>query len=302
MSFFEDAARRVKLQVERLRARYPLADIAVRTFKRYSDDDAGSYAAALTYYIFFATFPLLLFAAAIIGYVTFGNADLRRDLLQAAVDAVPLINDLLDEEMLTRIEARRQTLALTGIGLALYSGSGAVVALEHALNRLHGIANEPNFLQKRLRSLQWLSVLGGAAVLSVGLTSMSRFGDSIFGKDSPAAVVASILAVVGAFGVNVLIYTSAFKFLPAVTRRWRDVLPGAVAAAVGVEGLKIIGAVYLARGSAVRSEAFGALAGAATLLLGSYLIAQVTLLAAEVNAAIAERRESRRTAVDREVR
>ena len=59
-----------KLQIEKARARWGGVDIAVRTFKRYSEDDGGSYAAALTYYTFFSIFPLLLFAAAALGYVT----------------------------------------------------------------------------------------------------------------------------------------------------------------------------------------------------------------------------------------
>ncbi|MDQ3940542.1 MAG: YihY/virulence factor BrkB family protein [Actinomycetota bacterium] len=259
-------------------------DLAVRTLQRYSEDDAGSYAAALTYYTFFAIFPLLLFGAAILGYLTFGNQELKADIFDAAVDAVPLIRSSLRSDVLDVIEANRRTIALTGIALAFYTGTGVIVALGHALDRIYRCEDEGNFIQKRVRALRWLLTLGLAAVGSLILTGLAGWLD---------APIAKIVSYLGGFTVNVFIFTTAFKFLPAKRLSWGDVWVGAVMAAVGFELVKVLGAVYLTRGASARAEAFGTLAGAATLLVAAYLISQVTLLAAEVNAAIAERRATR---------
>jgi YihY family inner membrane protein len=273
-----------KLRLQRARADYGWFDVAFRTFKRFSEDDAGSYAAALTYYTFFSIFPLLLFAAAVLGYVTFGNDSLRQDLLTSGLQTVPILKDALTPESLETIMENRDSIALTGAVLALYSGSGAIVALEHALNKIYHVADEPNFLSKRIRSLMWLAILGIGAVASLALSAVTGWAPG---------PLATILALIAGLTVNTGLFATAFKFLPGKAMPWTDVLPGAIVAAVGFELLKVGGALYLARGEAARSATFGAFAAAAVLLIASYLIAQVTLLAAEVNAVLAERRTTR---------
>src|SRR5688500_15606743 len=84
-----------KLNIERTRARGAWFDIVARTFKRFSEDDGGSYAAALTYYTFFSIFPLLLFGVAALGYLTFGNETLQQDLVGSGLKTVPILKDAL---------------------------------------------------------------------------------------------------------------------------------------------------------------------------------------------------------------
>src|ERR687891_520807 len=252
MERIKRAPAEAKRRLERARARYGWVDVGVRTAKRYGDDDCGSYAAALTYYLFFSIFPLLLFAAAALGYLTPNNPKLRGNILESGLKTIPVLSDVIDEESLEALEKNRGAIALTGLGLALYTGSGAVVALEHALNKIGHVRQEPNFAVKRVRSLKWLAVLGVA--------------------------------------VNVGIFATAFRFLPVTRRSWADVLPGSLLAALVFEVLKFAGSFYLARGAASRQQTFGTLAGAATLLVASYLISQIILFAAELNEALFERR------------
>jgi membrane protein len=274
-----------KRRLERARARYGWVDVGVRTAKRYGDDDCGSYAAALTYYLFFSIFPLLLFGAAALGYLTPGNTKLRRDILESGLKTVPVLSEAIDRTSLNRIEENREAIALTGLVLALYSGSGAVVALEHALNKVGHVEGEPNFLVKRARSLKWLAVLGMASVASLALSTVVGFVVGPLG---------AALGVLAGVAVNVGIFATAFRFLPATGRSWADVLPGSVLAAIAFEILKFAGSFYLAKGAASREQTFGALAGAAALLVASYLISQIILFAAELNEALFERRAIRR--------
>lgn len=275
-----------KLQVERTRARWGWFDIVVRTFKRFGEDDAGSYAAALTYYTFFSIFPLLLFSVAALGYLTFGNESLQEDLVGSGLKTVPILKDALTPEGIKIIQASRNSLALTGLVLALYSGSGVIVALQHALNRIQHEKDEPNFIQKRLRSLMWLGILGVGAVGSLALSTAAGFAPGPF---------AFLLALAGGLALNTALFATSFKFLPARSRSWAEVLPGSIVAAVGFEVLKVGGTAYLARGETVRNDTFGTFAAAAALLIASYLVAQVVLLSAEVNEVLAERRATRQT-------
>ena len=285
MERVKKAPAEAKRRLERARSRYGWIDVGVRTAKRYGDDDCGSYAAALTYYLFFSIFPLLLFAAAALGYVTPGNPDLQRDILESGLKTVPVLNEAIDPGSLKAIEENRGAIALTGLGLALYTGSGAIVALEHALNKVGHVQQEPNFIVKRARSLKWLAVLGLAAVGSLALSTVAGF---VVGP------VGAALGIVAGVVVNVCIFATAFRFLPATDRSWAEVLPGSLVAAVAFEILKFAGSFYLARGAATRQQTFGALAGAAALLVASYLISQIILFAAELNEALFERRAIRR--------
>ncbi len=279
-----------KLRVERTRVRWPWFDIAVSTVKRFSDDDGGFYAAGLSYYVFFSMFPLLLFATSLLGYLTLDESTQTR-IFEAGVKAVPLLEDALSPDGFKAIEANRQGLALTGFVLALYAGSGAVVALEHALNVFHGVTQEPNFLKKRLRSLLLLAVLGAGAILSVAATSVAGF------VTDPLGGIGGIIAAIGGYALgvalSVAIFATAFRILPATSTSWREVVPGAVAGALVFEVLKVVGGVLMTRGAEGRDATFGLFAAAAGLLVASYLVSQIILLAAEMNRVLAERKITR---------
>jgi YihY family inner membrane protein len=279
-----------KLRVERARARYSFVDVTIRIFKRYSESDGGNYAAALTYYTFFSIFPLLLFAASILGYLTFGNEELQQDIFDAAVEGFPMLQDAFRPDGFQFIEERRRELALTGMILALYSGTGAVVALEHALNKVNRVDEEGNWLSKRFDALKWLGILGVGTLLSVAASALAGEAADVF--DALAVVgpaAAWILLHTLALAVAAGVFATAFKFLPNKAQAWRDVLPGAIVAAVAFELLKTVGSLFVT-GSESRNATFGTFAAAAGLLITCYLASQATLLAAEVNAVLSERR------------
>ncbi|CAN5448599.1 hypothetical protein BH18ACT16_BH18ACT16_04060 [soil metagenome] len=265
------------------------------TFKRFSEDDGATHAAALTYYIFFSIFPLLLFAVSVLGFVARGNEKLRQDLLEAGVGAVPLLANVLQEAGLGFFQKRAGSLAFTALALTLYTGSGAVVALEHSLNRLDHITEEGTFVQKRLKSLRWLALLGPAAVLTAGLGGVANFSDQTFGEGSALARLCALVGLLGGLLVSTGLFASAFRNLGGAQRSWHAVLPGAIAGAVAFELLKALSSLYIASGAKSREATFGAFAAAATFLIAAFLISRITLLSAELNVVLAERRLTRGT-------
>ena len=290
MAGSQDLIGRIKAAAERARARSVPFDVAVATFQRFSADDGGSYAAALTYYAFFSIFPLILFAAAILGFVVAGDPEMRADLIKEGLKTVPILRDAFKPDGVDTIIKNRGSIALAAAGLALYSGSGAVVALEHALNKLHHVEREPGFVSKRVRSLKWLAILGVLSLLAIGAGSVAGFGQELFGDQPVVKVVSTVVGLALAVAINTLAFASAYKFLPVIETKWREVLPGAVVAGVLFQALNFGGTAYLARGESARNDTFGTFAAAATLLVASYLIAQITLLAAEVNLVLADRK------------
>jgi membrane protein len=284
-----------KLRLERARADYPVVDVTVSTFKRYSEDDGGFYAASLTYYMFFSIFPIIVFTASAIGYITFISERIRDELLREGINAIPLISDILDERTIENLQQQRGSLALVGLGMALYAGSGGIVALEHALNKVNRVTHEPRFIPKRIRSLKWLGALALGAIASLAISGFAQFAGQLLPENVLATAALSLLLYALGAALGVVIFLTAFKLLPVTDRSWRDVFPGALVAGVAFELLKTVGTFYLARGQQGRAATFGAFATAATLLVASYLLSQITLLAAELNAVLAERRQTRQS-------
>lgn len=279
---------RAKLEVERARARYWTVDVSIGTLKRYSDDDGGFYAASLTYYMFFSIFPLLLFATAVLGF--FIDAELRRSLLESGIQTVPMLRQVFREGTLQSIQDNAGTLALVSLLLALYTGSGGVTALMHALNRVYRVKQEEGFVGKRLKSLKWLGFMAVAAVVTISPTALAE----VLGHQQ--GISRDLIGFGGrviAAGVAGAVFAVTFRFLPNRKLSWDDVLPGAVLAAVAFEILKFAGSFYVGTSAQGRNATFGAFATAATLLVVSYLLAQVVLVTAELNAVLTERRETR---------
>jgi uncharacterized BrkB/YihY/UPF0761 family membrane protein len=78
--------------------------------------------------------------------------------------------------------------------------------------------------------------------------------------------------------------------LPHRDARWRDLVPGAIIMALGLELISNVG-VYLISGQAESSQrTYGVLGVAATLLIGLYLVGRLVVTSAVVNAMIWERR------------
>lgn len=167
------------------------------------------------------------------------------------------------------------------------------------MNRINCARDEETFFGKRIKSLKWLGFLGVGALASFGTTALVQIAASKIGSGAGVEFLLGVVLSVLSIGVNTGIFATAFKLLPNKERSWRDVLPGAVIAATAFEILKLLGARYLGAGAEGRSQTFGAFSAAAGLLVASYLLSQIILLAAEVNAVLAERRETRSSQVER---
>jgi membrane protein len=254
--------------------------LAVR--RKYSEDHAGYLAAAVAYYAFLSIFPLLLVLVTLLGYALQGDTDLQRRVLDSALADFPVIGPQLQDNVHS---LHGNALALVaGIAVALWAGTGVCLALEHALDRIWGVTGKrrAGFVWARLRAVAWLGVLGGvtlAGVLAGGLsTSTASYGTGV----RAAGIVVSLL-------VSFTVFVTAFRVLTSASPSWREVLPGAIAAAVAWELLLTIGGYYVSHELRHASRTYGVFALVIVLLSWLYLAATITLLAAELNSVLAPR-------------
>jgi membrane protein len=253
-------------------------------------------AAALTYYSLMSLFPALLFAVAVLG--VFGQESLignTADYLKTAGapdDTVNAVTSALQSAQEQKGAAR--TALVVGLGLSLYSASGAFGAAGRALNRVWRVEEGRGLVRRKAGALVWTLVV----LLLVLITFVLIFlGGGLasdvlgwFGLGETAADVWRIVRWPAALASAMLVYAVVYYAAPNVeVRRFRWITPGAVFGVVTWIIASALFFVYVSNFSSY-SATYGAFAGAVILLVWLWLTNVVLLFGAELNAAIDVRR------------
>jgi membrane protein len=240
-------------------------------------DDFGTYLAALiTYYAFVSLFPGLLLLTTILGFVLAGHPDLQQQVLNSALAQFPVIGGQLGEPH--RIGGGVAGLVIGTLG-ALYGGLGVTQAIQYAMNTAWQVPRNvrPNPLRARARSLLLLATLG---VALAGTTLLSVLGHGAGGR-----VLFTVLAVV----INAVVLVAGFRLATARDLTVRQVLPGALAAAVIWQLLQTFGGLYVSHVIRSASAINGVFATVLGLLAFLYVAATAMVLCTEVNVVRVER-------------
>lgn len=263
--------------IDRWQRRRRWAGFVVGVAKRYSEDGAARNGARIAYYAFFSVFPLMLAFVSILGFVLEGDPERRQDILDSAYADLPVIGTFIRSDV-GAISGSGVGLAV-GIAVALWAGLGVTLALGQALDRVWSIApvEQPGWVSRRLRGLATL-IVGGLTLVASSILG----GVAASGHLGPAiATAASILL---SLAVDTLILLGAFRLMTTATPRLRELIPGAVAAAVGLLVLQAIGGWYVDRTIARATDTYGLFATVIGLLSWLAIAAQLVLIGAEINA------------------
>jgi YihY family inner membrane protein len=260
------------------RTHRPLA-VTFAVFKKFGDDQAGNLAALIAYYTFFSLFPLLLVLVTVVGFVLAGNPDAQQRLLDSALSQFPVIGD----QLRTNIgEFKGSGPALVvGVAGALWGGLGALDALQNAMNAVWNVpkVRRPNMIQSRIRGVIMLAVIAVVIGASTALASVAAVAD-------PLGVFGKALVLVLSTVLNVAVFVVAYKVLTDYDVDWKAMVPGAVAAGVAFTILQAGGSWYVNRVLNGATQVYGTFAIVLGLLSWLYLLAQVTVMAAEVNVVV----------------
>jgi uncharacterized BrkB/YihY/UPF0761 family membrane protein len=252
----------------------------VAVIYKYLDDQGGYLSALITYYGFVSLFPLLLLLTTGLGVILAGRPDLQHEVLQSTLSQFPVIGDQLHQPQ----GLSGGTVAVVvGVLGALYGGLGVGQAVQNAMDSVWAVPRNkrPNVLRSRVRSLLLLVVLGSAAA---GATVISAAGHAIGSLGIPAKLGLVLVAVV----INGLICLVAFRVTTARDLTYRQVMPGAVAAAIIWQVLQWFGAGYVAhtvKSASATNSVFALVLG---LLAFLFLVSSTLVLCAEINVVLVE--------------
>jgi membrane protein len=272
----------VQSTLERYRRKWPWLDHLIRAADAYAERYGNHYAAAITYFSVLSLFPLLMIGFAVAGFILSAQPELLNDMKNSISKAVPgslggTINDVVE----TALESKG-TVGVVGLLAALYSGIGWMSNLRDALTAQWGQERKQlPMLPTLLKDLVALIGLGLALVVSFGLTAvgtgLGQYLLRLVGLEGVgwAKVLLFLATLILSIAANWLVFLWVLSRLPRERVSARSAMRGALAAAIGFEILKQVGAVYLA---GVTSSPVGALFGPVIgLLVFANLVARFLL-------------------------
>jgi YihY family inner membrane protein len=278
-----DQVNRLVAWFDGFQQRHVLLAIPFGVIKKYGDDRGGYLAALIAYYGFLSVFPLLLVMVTVLGTVLSGNQELQHKIVNSALAQFPIIGQQLEKNV-NAITGNTVAL-LVGVFGSLWGAFGVTAALQNALNDAWGVPlrGRANFIFSRLRGLlaflALIVFIGGTGVLTALGTTLAAVG-----------FLARALSIVGTLVLSFLLYLAAFKVLTVRNVGFRDIFPGALFAAVGWTILQVVGGLVVQHNIRHATALYGFFGIVLGMIAWIYLIAQVTVYAAELNSVLAGHR------------
>jgi YihY family inner membrane protein len=251
--------------------------------KKYGDDRGGYLAALIAYYGFLSVFPLLLVMVTVLGTVLAGNPDLQGKIVDSALAQFPIIGQQLHKNV-NAITGNTVALVIGIVG-SLWGAFGVTAAVQNALNDVWGVPlrKRANFIFSRLRGLLLFLAL---IVFILGSGVLTALGTTL----AAVGFLARALSTGGTLVLSFLLYLAAFKVLTVRDVGFRDIFPGSLLAAVAWTALQVVGGLIVQHQIRNATALYGFFGIVLGMIFWIYLIAQVTVYAAELNVVLADHR------------
>jgi len=281
VALVDKVTRPVSAELTAARRRWSWFDHVVRTVQRFGEVKGGRIAAAVTYTGFLAVFPLFALAFAVFGVLLSRYPALMSSAERSLSNDFPGLVGGKHGLDLNSIAHHAGTVGLLGLLGLIFTGLNWVDALRSAERAVHKRRQEPNnFVVRRLLDLGMLAGLGGIALASVAITTLSAgMSDRVAGWFGSTPELGGWLVAGSGLVVSLLLDVLLFGYLliglPRLGMPWRDTLGAAVLGAIGFELLKQVGTWYVGR--TTHNALYGTFAIAIGLLLWVNLVTRLLL-------------------------
>jgi uncharacterized BrkB/YihY/UPF0761 family membrane protein len=267
-------------RLDTARVKVPAVDAAFTVKERDRRLAGNLLASALAYRLFLWLLPVLLVLVAALGFLRDANPDNPADAARKLGLGGYVASTVADASE----QAQRSRWILVIVGLvALYSASTAGVK---ALRAVHALAW--NLPTAKPRSM--LASAAGFVGFALGAIVVTAAAGWLRDRSAGPGLLATVLI----FLLYVGLWLMASLRLPHAECPWTALLPGALLAGCGSQVLHLVSVYYLADKLQSSSELYGALGGAAAVLLWLFFIGRLIVASALLNATLWERRQARR--------
>ena len=265
--------------------------LAGRTVREFGDDNCSQMAAAISYYVLFSLFPLLIFSVGVLG-VLLQDSEMQEDLVEVVLDYIPLSED----EGQNDVSEAVRDIAGTGSGAVgilgllgmAWSGSNLFGVVRRSLNLAYDLPLHRPIVRQKLLDLAMVAAFAPLVITSLAGTAAIRYARrssedvAVLSQASETfGVVWEVLPLLVPAAISFVAFVFLYWFVPATRVRMRDVLLGAALAAVLFEAGKVGFTIYLQNFSNY-NVVFGSLGAVVAFLFWVFISANIMLLGAEV--------------------
>lgn len=262
--------------------RHSLPRISRRAITGFLDHEALQTAGSMAYFAVLSIFQFLVLGVVVGSYVI-GEGEARQFVIDNVSAGSPIDAETVGGIIDSVIESRG-AMSIISIGFLVWSALGIFSALSTGISRVFENAPKRPFLQDKLIGLLLMGLTGLLAVASlvIGIiTGILQEAATELVADLPGGGTAVWL--IGLLAPVLLIFLAFWVIYKVVPNRpvgWREVLPGAIVAALLWTVLRF-GFTWYATSVADYESAFGPLSTGITLLVFLYFASVIVLLGAE---------------------
>jgi membrane protein len=258
-----------------------------KTAKEFIADDCPGIAAQLAYYFALALFPALLFVVALASYLPY---DVINDVVAALQPiAPPEVLAIVRDQLESIVSGEQTGLVTIGILGAVWSSSGAMTSIVSALNVAYDVPETRPWWKVRLLAIGLTIALVAFVLLSftlivagpnaghwlAGWFGLSDAFDTVW-----VALRWPLIFVLATTGVAIVFY-----FAPDADQDWVWITPGSILTTALWVLFSLGFRLYVTKVGDYAAT-YGALAGAAILLLWLYFSGLALLIGGELNSEI----------------
>lgn len=277
-----ERAKRMVGTLDRWSMRHRLPRVSRRSVGGFLAHEALQYAGSMAYFGVLSIFQLLILGI-VVGSLFLGQGEARDFVIEQVRAGTPLDTDTIAAVIDSAIESRGG-MTIIGFGFLLWSGLGIFSALSNGISRAFDNAPPRPFLMDKLVGLLLMATTGVLALgsLAIGIATgiiQSAAADVLARVPGGGTAVWLIGLLVPIFLIF-LAFWVIYRVVPNRPVTWREVLPGAVVAALLWTVLRF-GFTWYATSVANYESAFGPLSTGITLLIFLYFASVIVLLGAE---------------------
>lgn len=248
--------------------RSQLAGFVFGVVKKFGDDRGGQLAALISFSAFLSFFPLMLVVVTATAFVAQRYPTIAEGIRTSAVAQFPVVG--------AELTSNERALPGSGLGLGigfaglLWGGFGVTQSLQYAFHEIWHVPHKdrPPLVIRVMRGfgvfgLVILGVLASAAL--VFIRSLAR-----------GSVLAGLLGILAATSVSLCLFLTVFWLLSPKSVPLRNLVPGAIIAAVGWQTLQLLGLHLVSHQLRRSSQLYGAIGAALGLVwflvLGTHIL------------------------------
>ncbi len=265
--------------------------LLLQTVKEFGDDNCSQMAAAISYYVLFSLFPLLIFSVGILGLLL-QNSAVEKEFIDLVLENLPIDEGESENDVRDAIQGiagiGSGALGLVGLLGMAWSGSNMFGIIRRSLNIAYDIDLHRPLVRQKLLDLGMVFMFTPFFISSIAATALFRSARQRSADIPTVGDWSESLGlgwdILGAFiplAMSFVAFLVLFWIVPATKVKISDAWVGALVSAILFELSKAGFSFYLERFGNY-DVIFGSLGAVVVMLFWIFISANILLLGAEV--------------------